>query len=256
MSAQHRPSSYKQTFDARAGTYNEATRRYPDARENERKALLDLLDLKPGDRVCDTPAGGGFVADGITRDYGDAVKVVCVEPSAVFSEVIGTRFEVYNAPVEATGLTSGSFNAVASLAGLHHVEDRQPIFSEWQRLLVAGGVVAVADAASGTGTAAFLNSFLDRYTPGGHKGIFFDAGEFTHGLERAGFEEVTEVLTSVPWTFRCVDDMVDFCTRLFDVKAGRCEVATALNDTVGIVSTDSGVALQWELMYARGCSAQ
>jgi hypothetical protein len=126
-----------------------------------------------------------------------------------------------------------------------------PIFKEWRRLLVPGGELAVADAATGTGTAAFLNGFLDRYTPGGHKGVFFAPGEFSTSLLEAGFAEASENLTGVPWEFEGVDQMADFCTRLFDLKTSVCEVACALNDTVGITSTERGVALQWELVYAR-----
>jgi len=47
-----------------------------------------------------------------------------------------------------------------------------------------------------------------------------------------------------------VEDMVDFCCRLFGLRKVQPEaVLSALTNYVGVVSTPSGISLEWELLY-------
>ena len=51
----------------------------PEARATERRHVLDLLECRSGDTVCDVLAGGGYLAVGLARVVGAAGTVLCID---------------------------------------------------------------------------------------------------------------------------------------------------------------------------------
>lgn len=247
-------SNYKDIFNARGHLYNSATTKFPNARESERLQLLQLAELSSGDRVCDIPAGGGYVAEGVFNAVKDSVQVTCVEPAKEFAAAINPRFSVLLDSLDNISVAAGYFSVVASLAGLHHAENREDIFREWARVTETGGRLVVADVGAGTGTDRFLNEFVDQYNPEGHCGWFFKSGELTTLMSNHGFAPEHEQLCDTPWLFTSEAEMADFCFLLFGMHAVRqTEVIEALRSYIGVTTTPTGeVALQWQLRYAKG----
>lgn len=244
-------NDYKDVFEARGHLYNDAMTRFPQARDRELNALLDRVLLEPGMAVVDAPAGGGYVAEGVHARAGQDVRLFCVEPSPRFSAAIRVPCRILNESLHETSLPDASVDVVLSLAGLHHVADRQPIYDEWARLLRPGGTVAVADVAVDTPTGGFLNTFVDAHVDGGHDGIFIGESEFSTGLEAAGLKVEADSLESVPWEFPDREALGAFCRELFGVTGVPVEqVAGALERQVGVTGTPAGVALDWQLRYA------
>jgi len=243
---------YQQIFDARGHLYNDAMSVSPGAREQERATLLAAVTFQPGQQVMDTPAGGGFVADGVQALTGGSVKLICVEPSHKFSAPVADRYPLLTCPLHMVPLPDASVDVILSLAGLHHMAGRAPVYAEWARLLRPGGQLAVADVAADTGTAHFLNGFVDQHTPGGHEGLFIGVDEFSQGLAAAGLEVIYDRLEDVPWHFPDRTALGTFCHRLFGTEKARpAAVATALEHTVGTsVLPDGRLALRWQLRYA------
>ena len=245
--------TYEEIFNARGHLYNSATAHCPGARDEELNALLALADFKEGLVICDAPAGGGYVAEGVYDREGDKVKVVCVEPSEQFSKAISPRFHILNQPLDDTSVDDGYFDVIASLAGLHHAEDKQAIFNEWGRTLKSNGRVVVADVAEGTGAAEFLNIYVDEHNPQGHKGLFFKQGDFSTLMELAGIRPLSDKLVEVPWVFDSHEQMAAFCSMLFGIEGvTNTEVGEALQNYVGVKEEAGVVKLLWSLQYASG----
>jgi ubiquinone/menaquinone biosynthesis C-methylase UbiE len=245
------PQNYEEIFEARGHLYNEAGSRCPQARVRERAALLDLLQAKPGEVICDAPAGGGYVADGIRARLGDRARVICVEPARRFASAISPVFEIRHDAMDALTFEDASIDAVASLAGLHHFADKLPVFREWGRVVRPGGRVAVADVQADTDVAAFLNTFVDAWTPGGHDGIFLRPGELSASLASVEFEPVAEELREVPWEFSDEPTMAMFCRTLFGLtKATVEQVHVGMKDYLRVETTATGVRFLWRLRYA------
>jgi ubiquinone/menaquinone biosynthesis C-methylase UbiE len=108
------------------------------AREAERNALLTRLACRSGQSIVDAPAGGGYVGDGLNARMGGRVTIVCVEPSPKFAAAIGNRFETLVSPIDRITLPDSSVDGVVSLAGVHHIGDKTPLYREWARLLRSG----------------------------------------------------------------------------------------------------------------------
>lgn len=247
---------YARIFEARGGSYNDAHRMVPGARDTERALLLDRLDLRPGLRVLDLPAGGGFVADGL-RARGHDGPVISLEPAGAFAAGIDPAHRRVRGALVRLPFAAASFDRVASLAGTHHLEDRLAFFRECRRVLPPGGRFAVADAAAASDVARFLNGPVDRFTTTGHDGRFFAAGEASELLERAGFAAVREEHVGYAWTFPDRRALVSFCRVLFAMmRATEDEVGVALQAHFTITEDGDGRALlPWSLIYATGVAA-
>lgn len=242
---------------ARIRQYNEAIDRHPTARDTERRILVNLLDLQPGNDVCDVAAGGGYLADGIYARLHGECRILCLENSAHFSESLPVRYERVLCSLSDIKIETSSVDRVACLAGLHHQEDKQRFFDEAFRILRVDGRIAVGDVLRGSAPARFLNEAVHRWSDLGHDGIFFEAGEPTRLMRHAGFVDVVERVHEYTWDFPNVGDLVWFCKTLFRMtKAELEDVEGALRRYIEL-DLEPGVArMHWSLVYASGRKAQ
>ena len=251
MSDPNQLDTYEEIFNARGHLYNEATTSSPAAREAERAALITRMDLASGQTICDLPAGGGYLADGIYRAFGEEIRIICVEPAERFGAAIHPAFQVIHQPLDSLPLPDASLDRIGSLAGLHHVPDRIACYREWHRVLRPGGKVVIADVQEGSGPAGFLNEFVHQHSPGGHVGKFFKPGDFTTDLEKAGFTEVREELVDVSWRFGNTEEMIRFCKILFAVEwADHDQVRAAIRRYLGFREDRGATFMNWSLRYA------
>ncbi|HET7307190.1 MAG TPA: methyltransferase domain-containing protein [Gammaproteobacteria bacterium] len=244
---------YIKTFEARGDHYNEAARIHPRARDLERRILIDLLQIEPQHLICDAPAGGGYLADGLRPLVRRTDQIICVEPSATFAAGIDPVYIAHVAPLNRLPLPDAAADRVGSLAGLHHLADKSSFVHEAHRILKPGGQIAFADVLDGTSAARFLNGAVDRYTTTGHHGLFLHADECRALLGAAGFQSIRVVHRRYCWNFNSEEQMVRYCQSLFGmVRASYEEVRAALVESFDIRHDPDKVRLPWSLVYAAG----
>lgn len=113
---------------------------------------IELLDLKPGERVLDIATGTGVAAFMAAERVGDSGEVVATDISQKMVDstraeagqrgVANMRFERVDA--EDLGYPDGSFDAVMCVLGLMYPADPQRAIEQMHRVLRPGGRAAVA----------------------------------------------------------------------------------------------------------------
>lgn len=245
--------SYLEIFNQRGDAYNQASQFCPQARHIERQLLIDRLNIQPHHIVCDLPAGGGYLAEGLSPLLLSPQNIICVEPAEGFMKDGNPLYRWIHAPISNTPLSSNCVDRIGSLAGLHHLENTASFFQEAYRLLKPGGKIAVADVREGTDVDHFLNDAVNRLSETGHKGMFFAPGQFSSLLHRAGFEQVTEQHETYHWEFPDLPDLVRYAKMLFGLtKASLEEVEVELRKIFSFKVTASNACLPWSLQYATG----
>ena len=110
-----------------------------------------------------------------------------------------------------------------------------------------GRILHLADVAPFSGVQVFLESFVHRHTPGGHRGKYRD---FFSEAFPSFFEVLDISYRPCPWSFKSVDDMLKFCGGLFGLQDySYDELEFALCDCIGVTSESNTVRLSWELVH-------
>jgi SAM-dependent methyltransferase len=243
--------SYEDIFTARGDAYHEAMTRWPEAREEELRLLLDALEPKPGETLVDAPAGGGYLAARLPA----GVRYVAVEAARPFFDRCpesGLCSRVLS-PLAKIELPDRSADLVTCLTGLHHEPDVGGALAELVRVLRPGGRFGVADVQLGSPPDRFLNGFVHEHSRTGHQGVFLDAS-FADALREAGLGEVTLATAPLRWRFADTSEMVAFVRLLFGVDlATQAQIRAAIAEQLGADPLpEGGIALRWSLLVATG----
>jgi SAM-dependent methyltransferase len=235
---------YRDIFDRRGHDYHEAMQRFPFARAEEFTTALSFVTPKQDGRILDVPSGGSYVSQFLA----DGITLVPVETSAVFvsqsAEDVLMCSDLGELPV-----LDGAVDSAVSIAGVHHIEDREPFYRELMRVLRPGGVAVIADVASGSDVDGFLNVFVDHASSMGHNGMFLTEHDEIL-LKAAGFELLSNRDCQYHWRFESTDELAEFCTLLFGLDlADRQQVIDGVGNYVGFAQSADGVAMNWGLRF-------
>jgi len=243
------PTAYEDIFSLRGASYDEACRRFPEASREEATAILRLADPQPGETLVDLPAAGGYLSTYIETP---GVRVIAIDPSPVMHALCRRLVpESYLAPMDALPLPSGSVDIVVCLAGLHHEPHLDRVFAELRRVLrPEGGRLAIAEVASGTPPARFLNGFVDRHNSLGHKGAFLDDA-FLAQLRGAGFRVNYNKDASYHWRFGTPAEIGECLHLMFGIDlATPAQITEAVASGLGIDPLpDGGAGMRWTLRH-------
>ena len=243
--------TYQEIYNTRGGLYHRAMEECPAARAREFELLVATANLRR-DQVCilDIPSGGGYL-----RTYlPNHVRLVSADPADRFLHAGNHPHEdgIVCAQHDDLPFGDGTFDAVLSLAGMHHLDDHAAVFREWHRILKPGGTLAVADAVKGSPTSRYLDGVVHQFNTMGHHGNYFDEDVCNH-LRGCGFTAVTGQEHTYTWDFADTAEMLQFCRTLFglDRNPSDADLLAGINDTVGYHTDDRGAHLNWSLMFIR-----
>lgn len=238
------PRTYQAIFDARAARYHQAMTAVPGARDEEFAAVLDVLRPQRGERLADLPCGGGY----LTADRAPGVDVTGVDPSRSFA-ALGqhhAQHPVHHASLSALPFEDGSFDAVVSVAGLHHAPDLDAILREFARVVRPGGRVVVADVERGSGAAVFLDGFVDAHNPQGHVGDYFTP-DTARRVAAAGLHVQHDAVADYRWRYPDDASMAAFLVDLFGMEAEPEAVVAAVARDLGHDASEGSSAHGWSL---------
>ena len=236
-------SQYGEIFDLRGSLYHNAMVSCPTARDAEFSSLFAKAPLRSGECLIDVPSGGGYLEAFLKRKMSVATPSV---QNFEFTSGFGANSTVVSFDLS-WPIAAKSADRVVCLAAVHHIQDLSPLFFNVESALRPGGLFHLADVPPGSGVQAFLETFVDRHTLGGHRGFYRDF--FAYKVPPR-FDVVDVSLRECPWVFESVDQMLNFCGGLFGLQAySKVELESALRDCIGVEIGSSGVSLGWELSY-------
>ena len=238
------PRLYDEIFRERGSAYDRAMQAHSRARDEEFKQVIAAARLSSGMVVADVPAGGGYLKARLPPG--------CVwvghEPCVSFTNhgEVSARTDV---PLLPLPFADDSVDAAISLAGVHHIDDKRPLFAEMLRVVRPGGRFVVSDVAAGSDVARFLDGFVGAHNSTGHEGVYL--GEDTlKDLKSTGWDVRSAAQVPYHWTFENRAAMADFCRGLFDIcRASLGQVEEAIERGLGVDELGGGsVGMRWGLM--------
>jgi SAM-dependent methyltransferase len=233
------PANYEELFQLRGATYDGAMTRFPDARREEFLNTIARANLGVGARVADVPAGGGYLAQYLPADC----TWLGHEPCSSF----GHGATDQDRDLLPLPWADASVDAAVSIAGIHHLDDKIPLFAELARVVKPGGRLVLADVHEASAVSRFLDGWVDRHNSTGHVGSYL--GDHTlDELRRAGWDILSAERVPFHWRFANVVDMGEFAHRLFDLRSSApAETARTIAAELGVDTFDDGVGMCWEL---------
>lgn len=236
--------TYDELFSQRGSRYDQAMRLYPAARDEEFLQVIERAGIQPGSRVGDVPAGGGY----LKRYLADDVIWLPHESCRGFKPEAGDPHALHESLLPLPW-QDNSLDVLLSIAGVHHVDDKLPLYREFFRVVRPGGRLVLSDVGAGSGVPAFLDDYVGRYNSTGHEGIWLNdatAGE----LQACGWQVRSAAEVPFFWRFSDENSMVDFCHRLFDIdKASAAQTLAAIDQYLGIEEfSDGTLGMKWSLM--------
>jgi len=196
------------------------------------KRLVELATVRKGLWVLDVATGPGEPALTVARKVGRSGFVLGVDFSATMLGIARARAKRSGArnvqfrrmDAERLTLQDMTFDRVLSRFGLMLMPDAERALSEMYRVLVPGGIIAVAvwSSQQKVNTMGIVRKVLakhDAFVPSADAPDFFrfgKAGALERALRGAGFRHVRSERMSVEWVF---DGPEDFWTSM---KQGPC----------------------------------
>lgn len=232
------------------------------------EALVEAVDVRPGDRLLELAAGPGALGGRWSELVGPTGQVVLSDLAPGMVDVARQRnAEHRNVEVEVLDASSieqpdGTFDVVVCRMGLMFTPDPAAAFGEVHRVLRAGGRFAALTWAgiehnpwmTCVGMAAMMNGVVAGDPPVGPGGIFSlgDPAQLASSAEDAAFLDV--VVEEFPNTFHAesIEAHVDRVSSLAGPLASAFAAATpeqlaAVRQTAAQLAadhiTDDGVAL-------------
>lgn len=237
------PRDYKDHFDQRGSSYESAMRKFPCARRQEFAQVIESVRLTPGMTVADVPSGGGYLQDHLPA----GCTWLGHEPCASFGQ--HGAMAVQSSAFLPLPWRCATVDVAISVAGVHHIQDKRPFFSELHRVVRPGGKLVVSDVAKDSCVARFLDEYVGMHNSTGHEGVYLDSHTLSE-LQGTGWHVHSHRICDFHWLFADRAAMASFCHGLFGLSSSSTSAThAAIEAHLGVQDfPDGSIGMAWSLM--------
>lgn len=205
--------SYNEIFNYRARKYHEAMVLYPDARNQEFYQATSHISENGMLHIADVPAGAGYLKRYLPKNCNYLSHESCDGFLAIEQQ--------HQPPTKKNLLPlpwpGKSVDFLVSIAGLHHMQDKLPIFKEFGRVVKSEGKLILLDVLENSNVARFLDDYIGQNNSTDHQGIYLNENS-VHELRILDWHIDHAQITNFYWVFKDRLNMAIFCHLLFDIR--------------------------------------
>ncbi len=245
----------KSRFDVIGSSYEEAMRRFPDARTDE-KWILEKLDLKSSDRVFEFAAGTGYltlkIAPKVKEIVAQDISSLTLEISKKKAEDLGLKNIIYYHETDPDWpkAEDGSFDKVVCLGGFHHIYDQVRALRNVYRILKKGGICVIGDFADCSSVQKYFDEVIHYHTETGHKALFLTKSRMINLGRICGFEEFYAERLKVPFIFSSEKDIGIFYKLAHGLDQKEEEVLEDVRNYMGVHKELEKYIVPMDYIYA------
>lgn len=237
--------NYMDIFNKRGDSYCYAMKKCTSSRDNEFLQLLKYFPINNNDVIADIPCGACYLSKYIQNN----TTIYYIDESEVFLKNCEKRYNLLKTSINNIPLKSSYFDKIFSLAGTHHIENKEPFYIEVKRLLKKNGNFIYADVLEGSKEDKFLNYFVNKNNSLGHKGIFLNDTTVS-SLNTIGLNVYRSEYINVKWTFDNESEMINFVKNIFGLDLASNEnILRSIKNILGYTVEDNLIVMNWGLFY-------
>lgn len=246
--------------------YRHANTYRPEARERELRHLFSLLNPAEGERIWEVGTGNGYLTFPLAEAVGSTGRVFTTDVVESNVSDVVARNKDRGLPIEAQVIggsitvLSEMFDAVASIATLHHYDNRtedtgekgrRVAFKDFFQALRPGGRIVISDVLHGTRTQRYFDSIDDPRlcAPHGHPHDFFTKESLIRVAQEAGFKSIAVSIESVPWQFESPAQAKHFIHTIHNARCSPEESFEIAQNILGFQQGKTHYELGWNLFY-------
>lgn len=185
---------------------------------------------------------------------GDLVRTIARNEAVTFADFIVPdtldEWNIIQTDYELTGIPEDHFDAVLSIAGIHHLTDQEQLqfIVATRRVLRRGGRLLMVEVKSESSTSRFLDTFVGRYTPTGHTGNYLK-DDFVHILGQAGYRRIKRKTVAHEWVFADEEHLYTWMTKFFGICVSKPILLRHVGDILGMRRRGNGLRIDWRLDF-------
>ena len=158
--------------------YDSIANKYDKSRDGKytakfRRIILDMCDVKNGDKVLDVGCGNGSLLNEINRKT--RIKGFGVDISPNMVEICRQRYTNFNFKIasgEEMQFDNSSFDMIITCCALHHMYNPINFINEAHRILKKGGVLIVGEPLFPPGIRHFFDAAIAPLLQAGDNKLF------------------------------------------------------------------------------------
>ncbi|MCG8669450.1 MAG: class I SAM-dependent methyltransferase [Pseudomonadales bacterium] len=232
-------ADYESIFHTRGSAYDNAMHQFPNARDQEFQQVIDRARIRDNCAIIDVPAGGQYLK-------GHLPESCNYQPHEPCSTFTGSDIASQLLPLP---FSNKSADIAISLAGVHHIEDKEPLFKDIFRVIKPQGQFILSDVTHDSPVAHFLDEYVGKHNSTGHNGIYLDENTASE-IQQAGWSIQSKEQVNYHWKFDNKEDMAQFCNTLFDLRNTSIkQTINAIDDYLKIDTLPKDrIGMRWSLM--------